>query len=108
LNNMRLFVLIVANINFVLGVGFALYGISIFADLGVMNTLLLIVFLWAILSGFCNLCVVYWVAHDEDRMVAASSGAQNARSRVDRLEGVVDDNFALVDERLKKLETQNR
>jgi hypothetical protein len=74
--------------------GFAFYGISIIAELGVMNTLLMTVFLWAVLSSFCSLCVVYWVAKDDEQITASIK--------------VVDDNFAFVDERLKKLEAQQK
>jgi hypothetical protein len=107
MSDIREMVLIVAILNFAIGLGFSLYGMSIFASSGFLNTFFMIFFLWVVLSAFCNVCVVFWVATDKDSIEAESSGAQNTEMRLSELAKEVREKFALL-ERLKKLEPQQK
>ena len=85
MGGMRLLVLIVAIINFTLGLGFALFGVFVIASVGMMDPLVMAILLWAVLSGFCNLCVVYWVATEEEGGSVSGTGVDDWSARV-RLE----------------------
>ena len=83
---MRLFVLLVAIVNFLLSLGFALYGVSIIAQSAIMDPLLMAVFMWAVLSGFCNVCVVYWVAEEGPTGAGDSDASWRLEKRMKAVE----------------------
>ena len=95
--------MIVAIVNFVLSLGFASYGMAIFAELGATSTLLVIIFLWAVLSGFCGLCVVYWVARDGDRLNDIEARTDSLRADINNLRGVAEET---TQEQVEKIQTQ--
>ncbi len=107
MSDMRWMVLIVAILNFAIGLGFSLYGMSLFASSGLLSTFFMIFFLWVVLSAFCNVCVVFWVATDKDSIGAVSSSAQSTETRLSELAKEVREKFAPL-ERLKKLEPQQK
>jgi membrane protein implicated in regulation of membrane protease activity len=57
--------------------------------------------IFSVLIGFATVLVAYYVYHDYEN---AEVGFDTLKNRIERLEGIVDDNFDLVTDKLKKLE----
>ena len=71
-------------INFILGLIGALYVLSVLHRLAwyepLLSSMLILWALWAIVMGFCMVCIAYWVAEDE-RLPSRVNYAQSLTER---------------------------
>jgi hypothetical protein len=110
MEGLRYVVFFIALLGFMVSIGAMFSYVSNrtrFAEsFGSIDTTMIILFAWSTLSGVCNVLAFYWLETDERDIKNSLSLSHNASNQVTRLEGIVDDNCAVLDTRLKELEAK--